>query len=88
MSDPATQEWQQALDASTSAQLRQTQRDLAASQADLTRAKQELADEREKRARDISAYNHVCCDLYAAEKERDEAQAALADYLRKETTHG
>jgi hypothetical protein len=41
MTDPATAEWREAMGASTSAQLRQTQQALAASQADLTRVEGE-----------------------------------------------
>jgi hypothetical protein len=37
MSDPATAEWREAMGASTSARLRQTQHDLAASQARFAR---------------------------------------------------
>jgi len=37
MSDPSTETWRETIGMSTSAQLRQTQRDLAASQADLSR---------------------------------------------------
>jgi hypothetical protein len=41
--DPSTVSWRETVGLSTSAQLRQTQRALAASQADLTRALHELA---------------------------------------------
>jgi hypothetical protein len=42
--DPSVETWRSTLGQSTSARLRQTQRDLAASQADLTRVEAELHD--------------------------------------------
>jgi ketosteroid isomerase-like protein len=51
MTDPATAEWREAMGASTSAQLRQTQQALAASQADLTRAEREVEGVREELTR-------------------------------------
>jgi hypothetical protein len=61
--DPSTETWREAVDQSTSARLRQVQRDLAASQQDLTHVHHQLA----------------CAesDRMKAECERDEARAEL-----------
>lgn len=50
----------------------------------LTRLERELEAEREKRWVDISAYNNACCELYAAEQQRDLALAKL-EQLRAAT---
>ena len=84
MSDPAVQQWQQALGESTSAQLRRVE-------ADLTRAEKELHDAlrraadleqvREELAQAKLTSEGLLADLQDAEGERDEARRER-DYAR------
>jgi hypothetical protein len=89
MSDPATAEWREAMGASTSAKLRQTQQDLAASQADLTATRGTVVDllyiidafQIESGAdRNASAQTGIEA-VRRLRGERDEARAQAALYL-------
>jgi septal ring factor EnvC (AmiA/AmiB activator) len=68
-SDPAVDQWRAALGQSTSAQLRETQAALAASQADLTSARESNEELR--------------AELEIAERERDGARAAAEEFWRQ-----
>jgi outer membrane protein TolC len=83
VSDPSTETWRAALGQSTSAQLRQTQAALAASQADLTRV--------ERERNDLAGELHILKNsesaaLAAVEAERD-ALALLNAELKAEAAH-
>jgi chromosome segregation ATPase len=90
MSDPATAEWREALSKSTSAQLRQTQQALAASQADLTRVERELHDAL-RRAADLEQVREELAqrkfrnegdlaDIQDLTSERDDARAEAKEF--------
>src|SRR3954464_14167304 len=90
MTDPATAEWREAMGASHSAQLRQTQHDLAASQADLTRVERELHDAL-RRAADLEQVREELAqrkfrnegdlaDIQDLTRERDDARAEAKEW--------
>jgi uncharacterized coiled-coil DUF342 family protein len=80
MSDPATAEWREAMGASTSARLRQTQHDLAASQADLTRVTAERDQFCSNYLRDAARVDQLDSDLVDMELDRDEARAEAKEW--------
>jgi hypothetical protein len=88
VADPSTETWRAALSQSTSAQLRQTQRDLAASQADLTAAKAENADWRATAERSLAAQEQLARELATARYQNRiltaENQAAVRALTEKE----
>jgi hypothetical protein len=88
VSDPSVETWRAALGQSTSAQLRQTQRDLAASQADLTAAEAENADWRATAERYLEAQEQLARELATARYQNRiltaENEAALRRLNEKE----
>jgi chromosome segregation ATPase len=86
MTDPATAEWREAMGASTSAQLRQTQQALAASQADLTRAEREVEGVREELTRQAETAEDLRATLAMRDGQLRESRA-LANEFRSQAAH-
>jgi hypothetical protein len=85
--DPSTATWREAVDQSTSARLRQVQRDLAASQQDLTHVHHQLAcaeRERDEARAELMKRDHGCAWrtlAVTAMRERAYARAQLDDAI-------
>jgi septal ring factor EnvC (AmiA/AmiB activator) len=80
MTDPATAEWREAMGASTSAQLRQTQQALAASQADLTRAEREVEGVREELTRQAETAEDLRATLAMRDGQLRESRALAKEF--------
>lgn len=69
--------------AGTSAQLRQTQTDLAASQADLTRALAERDRAQDQVAELVEMFQNACNEAVRFERERDELASTVAGWVAR-----
>jgi chromosome segregation ATPase len=82
VTEPAITEWRAAIGQSTSAQLRDTQAALFASQADLTRAKDELAEATQLNTELRAEADELRAQVLAAAEQAETLRQVIADTMR------